>query len=170
MKAVPIAVVALLAVLYSATGTEPISVALCSAAGMIVACFVAWLLPWSLPRVNRPLDRRVGWFVIGLCLLMQVSVATSAWPLRLAFKLSRPDLERTANGLRTGKPFGGPHMVGCFMIRSVDIDDRPGVVSLWIDLDPTGRTGLLNGRPEDMPQYPWSKFTLGDRWYLLSED
>jgi len=42
--------------------------------------------------------------------------------------------------------------------------------SVWLDLDPAGRTGLIQTSPEDLPFNLWSVLSLSDRWQLIAED
>ena len=103
-----------------------------------------------------------------LCLGGIASIARWHWPLRLAFLASESSLEEMATATRRGES-PADQRIGIFRILRAEVGPR-GIVCLWLDLDPEGRTGLVQTSPEDLPFNLWSVISLSDRWQLISED
>lgn len=182
MKTIPLLLVALLTLWYSAVGAEITWIMVWSTGAMLFS-FAAVFLPWphrrpltspsTAPRLKR--GWLPGWLpgllVICLCFLLHWSILTTQWPLHMTFELSRPALEKMAESLREGVKIEGPQRAGFFIIRKADIEQYPGTVCLWTDLEPNGRMGFL-----DVPPYgaalpwAWSEVRLNDRWRFLKED
>jgi hypothetical protein len=103
-----------------------------------------------------------------LCLGGIASIAWWDWPLRLAFRAAESSLEETATAAHGGESLADER-VGLFLIRRAEVGPR-GIVCLWLDLDPAGRTGLVQTSPDDLPFNLWSVISLSDRWQLIAED
>jgi hypothetical protein len=103
------------------------------------------------------------------CLAIIASVMTIHWPLRARYLLSRPSLDRLAEDVRAGQPFAGPTQVGLFTIVEAEVN-RHGIVCLWIDGNPSGKTGFVQCGPDYIPFNLWSMVSLDDRWQFISED
>ena len=136
----------------------------------IVACWVALVSsPVFLFAARR--SRRALAIILAslvLCLGGIASIARWDWPLRLAFLASESSLEEMATATRGGESLADKR-IGLFRIRRAEVGPQ-GVVCLWLDLDPAGRTGLVQTSPEDLPFNLWSAISLSDRWQLISED
>jgi hypothetical protein len=103
-----------------------------------------------------------------LCLGGIASIARWHWPLRLSFLASESSLEEMATATRGGESLADKR-IGLFRIHRAEVGPH-GIVCLWLDLDPAGRTGLVQTSPEDLPFNLWSAISLSDRWQLISED
>lgn len=103
-----------------------------------------------------------------LCLGGIASIARWDWPLRLAFLASESSLEEMVIATRGGESLADQR-IGLFRIRRAEVGPR-GIVCLWLDLEPAGRTGLVQTSPEGLPFNLWSVISLSDRWQLISEN
>jgi hypothetical protein len=99
------------------------------------------------------------------------------WPLRLAFEISRPAMDRLADRVAAGHGYGGPQWAGLFYIAASDVDAETGNVGLIIDPDPSGRSGFARAAPG----VAWERYArpfrgqnfsdrLGGRWSYENED
>jgi hypothetical protein len=170
LKAIPVFLVAFFMVCASATGAEPLGVAMLSTLGMLVALLLSCFVPWSPGKEARRSDRAVGWIVLVCSVLVYGSVLKTDWPLHLSFRMVRSDLARLASTAKAGQKKTERIEIGPFSVQEVDATSYGGIVCLWTDLDPTGRTGLLYAPNQNVPTYPWSKVRLANDWWLLSED
>ncbi len=98
-----------------------------------------------------------------------LSVATSDWPLRTAYTLSRPSFERVAEHVRAGDEIDTPCLVGLFRIRKAEVYHN-GVVCLWTEDDSAGPTGFVQCGSDDPPFNLWSHTRLDGCWQFISED
>jgi hypothetical protein len=158
---------ALLAVAASVALMEQTVVVLCC----LVASAVLVVIACSLLGFARFTGRR-PWLVLAgtiACLALIVSVAAVHWPLRVAHALSRPALDQVARDLRGGQPFAGPARVGLFTIAEAEVN-QAGIVCLWVDTNPGGKTGFVQGGPDHVPSNLWSVINLDDRWQFIHED
>jgi hypothetical protein len=89
---------------------------------------------------------------LSASLALVASVALFQWPLRVAYALSRPEMERVAAQLRAGRRFTKPVRVGAFLIERAEIREYEGdcccrpsesCVCLWMHTGPAGDTGLV---------------------------
>jgi hypothetical protein len=104
-----------------------------------------------------------------VCLALIASVVSLHWPLRAAYVLSRPSLDRVAQEVHAGQQWAGPTRVGLFTVVQVEVR-RDGIVCLWVDDDPGGKTGFVRCGPDHVPFNLWSKVSLDDRWQFIAED
>ena len=121
-------------------------------------------------RYKSPLARKISTIIGLICLTLFISVPITHWPLRLAFKLSRPSFDRIANSLRAGSKFPQPVRVGFFRIKKAEVYKLNGKVCLWTDLDPGGKTGFTQCPPNYVPFNLWSMIELDKDWQFVSED
>jgi hypothetical protein len=89
--------------------------------------------------------------------------------LRAAYLLSRPTLDRVAEDVRAGQHVTRPTRVGLFTIVEAEVN-RHGIVCLWVDPNPTGKTGFVQCGPDYVPFNLWSMVRLDDRWQFIAED
>ena len=148
----------LLAILASLWPVEPAMLAM----ACIVLAF-ATLSTFPFVRSLRLLFARVTTLAVLL------SVITSNWPLRAAFALSRTSFDRIAAQVLAENPPETPCMVGLFRIEKAHVD-RHGIVCLWTDIDPSGATGFVQYRCDDLPFNLWSRMRLDDSWQFIQED
>jgi hypothetical protein len=92
------------------------------------------------------------------------------WPLRVAFKLSRPSFDKIASSLQAGTTFPNPIRVGLFAIKKAEVYKLNGKICFWTDLDPAGKTGFTHCPPNDVPFNLWSMIELDEDWQFVSED
>jgi hypothetical protein len=159
----------------SAGGTDPIQVLLASILGGWVVLFLgSWM--WierlreaAAGRPRRPLGRETA--AAAVALLLIASIATTHWPLRLAFSLFRSDFDRLADRVEQGDPLRLPERVGWFVIRQAGVN-RAGVTCLWSSLDPDGNGGFVRCPAGDVRTKVnlWSMRQVGDNWHLVFED
>jgi hypothetical protein len=161
------AVPVLLSIAASLLLMEPILVLLCC----LLLCGLAVVIASSLLGFARSRNERL-WPVLGggiICLALVGSVAIFHWPLRAAWLLSRPPLDRLAVDVRAGRPLPRPGRFGLFRIVAADVN-RQGIVSLWVDPDPGGRMGFVQCPPGDEPGSLWSMLRMDGRWAFVKED
>src|SRR4051812_19991815 len=104
------AVPALLVIGASLLPMEKVVVFLCG----LLACAVTATITCPFVVFVRSKGQRCGPVLVGAvtCLAVIASVMTGHWPLRAAYFLSRPSLDRLAEDMRTGHPFAVPTRVG----------------------------------------------------------
>ena len=105
---------------------------------------VAWANLASAPSVPKRVPRPAAWsLVVGLTLL-PVSMIASHWPMRAAFRISRPALDRLADRVAAGETLARPEWAGLFLVRKVSrVDVGPGNIPLVVENDSTGHTFLI---------------------------
>lgn len=161
------AVPALLVIGASVQLMEPSIVILCG----VLACALTvvttcTLLGFALHKGQRPWPVLAGAIA---CLALIVSVATVHWPFRAAYLLSRPSLDWLAREVDAGERLVTPTRVGLFTIVQAEV--RPdGIVCLWVDQNPGGKTGFVRCEPDHVPFNLWSMVSLDDHWQFISED
>jgi hypothetical protein len=94
-----------------------------------------------------------------------LSVATSNWPLRAAYTLSRPSFDNAAAQVRAGDPPSTPCWIGLFRIQKAEVGNK-GILCLWTN----NGTGFVQTGPNDLPFNLWSHATLDNSWQFISED
>ncbi|MEM1070979.1 MAG: hypothetical protein AAGI63_18885 [Planctomycetota bacterium] len=110
-----------------------------------------------------------GQFVGVAAVAILLATLVLGTPLRLAFRLSRPSLDRIAERVADEEQIQTPFWVGPFRIRKAELD-RNGVVCLWTDDSPQGRTGFVRHEPSELPFNLWSHTVLDHDWQLIHED
>jgi hypothetical protein len=83
------------------------------------------------------------WAVILGLALSPLAMMITHWPLRLAFLISRPAMDRLAGRVAAGKAPKGPVWAGVYRVVGTDLDARTGNVGLIIDPDSSGRSGFV---------------------------
>ncbi len=172
MTVFPFALVALFVLWASFTGSEPLSVAVCACLGPILSLiFLGFTWKWTGLHTCRSVRAKWTNAIVGIvCLAIFVSVPLTHWPLRVAYRLSRPSFEAVAKSLQTGTKYPYPLRVGLFSIKKAEIYNLNGKICLWTDLSPSGKTGFTKCPSNDLPFNIWSSFKLDDEWQLISED
>ncbi len=172
MPALPFALAALSLIWVSVLPAEAYSVAAWALLAPFLAAIILSLL-WKIigPHKCKSMRARLINGLIGLaCLAVYVSVPYTHWPLRLAYKVSRPSFDAMAQSLQSGVRFQGPMWVGLFKIEKAEVYEHNGKVCLWTYLHPNGSTGFTQCPPDDVPFNLWSKIELDASWQLVSED
>lgn len=139
--------------------------------GGALTCTVLLVTTWLSVEFARSKKRRTWPVLVGafVSLATIVSVMAVHWPLRAGYFLSRASLDHLAQDVRAGQPFVGPKRVGLFTVVEAEIS-RHGIVCLWVDADPEGKTGFVRCGPDHVPFNLWSMVSLDDRWQFISED
>ena len=87
------------------------------------------------------------------------------------FYLSRAELDRQAREVEQGRKAKYPRFVGLFWVQQAEVSKYSNTVCFWLDLDPAGRTGLVQGGPQIAQRFNlWSHDQLAPDWQLISED
>jgi hypothetical protein len=131
-------------------------------------------------RTARP--RRSPWLAWPLVLalgILPLTMLVTHWPLRLAFLVSRPAMNRLADRVLAGQAVISPEWAGLFRVVGSAVDPTRGNVGLIIDANPSGRSGFVRvgagvrvpaGRSV-APFYNLSfDLPLCDRWWYACED
>jgi hypothetical protein len=153
-----------------------IGITLFVAVPTILVSGVHWLSAATGPAA---VPRRSEGVILPLVLVLGLAPLTmvTLWPLHLAFRVSRPALERLADRVAAGKGLGGPQWAGVYWVVGGEIDPMTGNVGLVIDASPGGRAGFTRLGPSTPPESYALPFVnlemairLGDRWYYEAED
>ncbi|MEO0375694.1 MAG: hypothetical protein AAF329_13915 [Cyanobacteria bacterium P01_A01_bin.17] len=149
---------ALIATVLSAIAVEPISLLLlCGSLGFV--SFVLLLFTRT----------RQHWLIGVLTAAILTTIATTHWPLRVTYAAAKPQIAQVAAQVQAGNTVDRPFWVGSFRIAKAEVDK--GVVCLWTDLHPNGRTGFVQQRQQDQQKFnTWSTLQLDSEWQLLAED
>jgi hypothetical protein len=172
MTAIPLAITACLLIWVSIAVGERIMVTL-SAFVLFILGTLATIFLWQVIGLHRNKSRfarKISISIGLLCLAVFISVPIAHWPLRLAFKLSRPSFDQIASSVQKGSTFSQPFRVGLFRIKRAEIHKYNRKICLWTDLDPAGKTGFARVPPHDVPFNLWSMIELDEDWQFVSED
>jgi hypothetical protein len=142
-------------VLYAAAGVAP-------DAYLLPALFIVWMViaapvigsigaAWAMlatrqgavPRRSPPL----AWLAVIALSVMPLVTLWTLWPLHLAFRTARPNLEHLADQVAAGQAPGFPRWAGLFRIAGSAVDTATGNVGLLIDPNPNGPTGFVRVSP-----------------------
>ena len=149
---------ALLAVVLSAIAFE-VSV-------ILMSCAVLGFITFFLLLATRS---RTYWLAGAITAAILASVATTHWPLRAAYAISRPAIVQVAAQVEVGKPLTHPFWIGTFRIARAELDK--GVVCLWTGLAPRGRLGFVQQSSQEQQKFnTWSMLQLDSDWQFLAED
>jgi hypothetical protein len=157
---------ALAAVLVSATGGEKVAVVLLAIVlGLAIIIVGSLLIGYRRHTQRRTLP---AFIAPVLALGIIASVAATHWPLRVSYSVSRGAFDSIAQRVRAGEQVK-PQRVGLVMIRKAEVYHN-GIVCLWTGLNPSGKTGFVQCGPDDVPFNLWSMVRLDARWQFISED
>lgn len=158
---------ALASVLDSATAGERMGVVLLA----IVLSAPAILISSLLIGYRRYTQRAMfpAFIAPVICLAIILSVATTHWPLRVTYALSRDAFDAVAERVRAGEQIVTPLRAGLFTIRRAELSHH-GLVCLWTYPHPNGSMGFVQCRRDYVPFNLWSMIQLDDRWQFISED
>ena len=155
---------------------------------MILCCVCAFPfvaapgIAWASAATRRTARSRrspfLAWPLVLVLALLPPSTLVGFWPLRLAFLVSRPALERLADRVAAGQRVTGAEWAGVFRVVGSAVDSATGNVGLIIDPNPSGRSGFVRvSVVQSMPAAPSGPFynldlglQLRDRWWYESED
>ena len=84
---------------------------------------VAWAQLASAPGAPRRVVRPLAWATVGFLVLLPASMMATHWPLWVAFRLSRPALERLVDRVASGETMARPEWAGWFRVKQVSSVD-----------------------------------------------
>lgn len=97
-------------------------------------CGVAWARLATAPRAERRSPRFAAWSLVALMLVVPASMIFSRWPMKAAFLVSRPALERLADRVAAGQPLTRPEWAGLFLVRKANRSvGSPAFVGLVVE-------------------------------------
>jgi hypothetical protein len=127
-------------------------------------------LAWATSQPSRG-RKAVAAVAVGLVVAFAVSILQTHWPLRLAFHLSSPALNRLADRVSGGGTVRPGERAGLYFIRGGSIVG--GDTMLVIDPDPGGLSAFVRkGTAMPGPRREWLEdgYDKGDRWLYLDVD
>ena len=154
-------------ILHSAVGGEKTSVVLLAVVLSAVTVIVGSLLIAFEYRTHRRVLPALGASIASVGII--TSVATTHWPLRVTYALSRGSFEALAQRVDGDEHIITPLRAGFFTIQRAEIS-QDGIVSLWTNPSFGGPTGFVRCPPEHVPFNLWSIIRLDDRWQFIAED
>lgn len=158
---------AFVVILASATGVERFTLLAYSIGCLWLVFLLCFLWPAKWTIRGRLLSSEVA---IPVALGLILSAAITSWPLRLEFVLVRPALNALAVRVRHKDRIALPVRIGLLRIREVGVS-RSGVVCLWTDSNPDGKTGFVQTTREGAGEFNlWSSVAVGSDWQFISED
>jgi hypothetical protein len=156
--------------------------------GFILAylyCLMAFVLcpllwgRWYLESRRLAADRVRGTVhalpLLALLLASLVVMLATLWPMRLAFTLSRPWLDRLADRVESGESIGAPAWAGLFSVIGSDVDPDSGNVALILSETEIGLSGFVRmarGSTDSVGPIVNLSIDLpvGDRWRYQAQD
>jgi hypothetical protein len=146
---------------------------------MILGFGTAWAIAAIRGDTDHGRPHSTSWPPL-LAIVLALSMATTplmtlltSWPLRAAFFISRPDLERLADQVTAGQAPTFPIWAGLFRIVDSATDPWTRNVALITDPNPSGRAGFVRSRP-GTPHGPFSSLfmevSLSRTWAFEMED
>jgi hypothetical protein len=120
-------------VVMSAAGCDPLLIAIASFAAFFAALLAGSFWIAGLNGETQGYRGRRG-LLVTVCLLLIMSVPFTQWPLRLAFGLGGPHLDRLGEQLERSGATIGPRRVGPFRIKRAERTPA-GSIILWLGSD-----------------------------------
>lgn len=138
----------------------------------------AWLTAARHGGTRNRSPSRLAWLLVFACATFPLWMAVMHWPLRVAFVVSAPALERLADRVEADNMPRAPVWAGLFRIVDFAVDRKTGnVAALIVDDDATGRSGLVrlgSGVPLEARHGPLFNMAfeghLSGRWWSQEED
>jgi hypothetical protein len=115
----------------SAAGCDPLLIAIAGFAAFFAALLAGSFWVAGLNGETQGYRGRRG-LLVTICLLLIMSVPFTQWPLRLAFGLCGPRLDRLGEQVERSGATIGPRRVGPFQIRRAE-RTLAGSVVLWLE-------------------------------------
>jgi len=153
------------------------------AVGAVLVAFGVFVGGLALRGSAARQGRSAKWHVVslGASIALTASEVIYEWPLKTAYALSQPAMERIAVELTAGRRIEGPTWVGAFRVEKAEYRKFPSrssceiyspVVCLWLDADSAGPTGLVQC-DRQMPPFLFNVgwlTSIDERWQLVQED
>jgi hypothetical protein len=135
---------------------------------------------WAAQATRKDASHRrrpaVAWPSVVALVVLLPSMLFTLWPLRLAFLVSRPAMDRLADRIVAGEGLDRPEWAGLYRVVATRRARQGDGVALLIDDDPSGVSGFvrLGSRPAPNPAGPMMNQNfdeaLGGRWSYQNED
>jgi hypothetical protein len=118
---------------------------------LIVGFGTSWAVEATRKGAPDPQSPRLAWLSVFLMAALPLSMMFTLWPLRLAFLVSRPALNRLADRVAAGGSFDHPEWAGLYRVVDAKRAVRSGKVALIIDANPSGASGFVRIGPQPVP-------------------
>jgi hypothetical protein len=92
------------------------------------------------------------WPLVIALAITPLTVWITLWPLRLAFFVSQPALDRLADRVSAGEVIRRTEWAGLFLVVGSDFDPISRNVGLITDANPGGRSGFVRLGPGIPPE------------------
>jgi hypothetical protein len=118
----------------------------------LVAVFVVPLIfgfgtSWAAEATRKEASNRRAplwaWLTVFALGSLPLTMISTLWPLRMAFLVSRPALNRLADRIAAGETLDRPEWAGLYRIVATRREPQSGNVALIIDDDPAGASGFV---------------------------
>jgi hypothetical protein len=111
---------------------------------MIACCGASWA-----SGARRPGTPTAAWLSVVVLAVLPIATIRTLWPLRLAFRIARPGLERLADRVAAGEEIDYPRWVFPIRVAGAAADPATGNIGLMTDTNPGGPVGFVRvkGRP-----------------------
>jgi hypothetical protein len=122
----------------------------------------------------RRRSRWCAWACVAILAGLPLLTVLTLWPFRLAFLVSRPELNRLADDVAAGRTIAWPQRVGPFLVVAGRVEARNGNIGLLIDPNPSGPAGFVRMRSRREGAGPFSASGMGvdldGNWEFREED
>jgi hypothetical protein len=145
---------------------------------LVLSAGAAWAtVTWRGARLQR--SSSLAWLLVVASGILPLTMLLTGWPLRLAFLVSTPAMDRLADRVAAGRGVAGPEWAGLFRVVGSAVEPSNGNVGLIVEQAPEGRSGfvrLCGGpiRPHESPRGPLYnldfEIEMGGGWWYQSED
>jgi hypothetical protein len=135
---------------------------------------------WAAEATRKDASHRrppvVAWLSVVAVVALTPSMLVTLWPLRLAFLVSRPAMDRLAARIAAGEGLGRPEWAGLYRVVATRREPRGSSVALIIDDNPAGASGFVRLGSPTAPAYAAPMMNLnfdedlGGRWRYQNED
>lgn len=136
---------------------------------------------WAVNETRSAANRRssfAAWIIVLTLAVSPPVMLFTLWPLRLAFLVSRPAMDRLADRVAAGRAPNRPEWAGLYLVKNTAIDTRTGSGSVGLIIDPNrgGRSGFVRLRPGNTTNRygPLFNFNFDEhmvgRWWYQNED
>jgi hypothetical protein len=132
-------------------------------------------ITWAKSRtVSQCISRSTAWVVVWFLVMLPISMMGTHWPLYLAFKVSRPAMDRLADRVARGETLTSPEQAGLYWIIMAKKEPSNSNVALIFDDDPAGMSGFVRFGDLLSESGPMTNLnfniSVGDRWFYQNED
>ncbi len=135
----------------------------------------AWAKAVTCGRAARTWWRLAVWPLVLVAGIAPLSIPLSDWPFRLAFRVSKPALDRLADRVGAGQIAILPARAGVFRVIERALDPGTGNVALFVCVEPGLRMGFVRlGAGSPSSRGPLHVFVhemhMDGRWWYQEGD